>query len=198
MAWVDHDPRAGWTRTFFFSFLEGDRSLLLLSVVLGFLFFGIIGCIGGPRILTEERMRSRARLISAQQGKKHHRSISTTKAMSQLKVEQGIIPITPSMSSHAFTITCLDGEKYSIRWWQFALTGAYAFTDIKAQAQTIPWLIANLANPPTGKLSPFSVYVTLSRCRGRDGIRLLRDFDEAIFLKHPNEDLKEEMGWLRS
>jgi len=77
------------------------------------------------------------------------------------------------------------------------LTGAYAFTDIKAQAQTIPRLIADLANPPTEKLSPFSAYVTLSRCRGRDGIRLLRDFDEAIFLKHPNEDLKEEMGQLR-
>ena len=88
----------------------------------------------------------------------------TTKATSQLKVEQGIVPITPTTSSHAFTITCLDGKKYSIRRRQFALTGAYAFTDIKAQAQTIARLIADLANPPTGKLSPFSAYMTLSRC----------------------------------
>jgi len=60
---------------------------------------------------------------------------------SQLKVEQGVVPITPSVSSHAFTVTCqcLDGEKYSgIHRRQFALTGAYAFTDIKAQAQDDP------------------------------------------------------------
>jgi len=67
------------------------------------------------------------------------------------------------------------------------LTEAYAFTDIKAQAQIIPWLIADLANPPTRKLLLFSAYMTLSRCGGRDEIRLLRDFDKAIFLKHPNE-----------
>jgi len=51
-----------------------------------------------------------------------------------------VVPIiTPSVSSHAFTVTCLDGEKYSIRWQQYALTRAYAFTDInlKAQTQTI-------------------------------------------------------------
>ena len=30
------------------------------------------------------------------------------------------------------------------------------------------------------RLTPFSVYVALSRGRGRDNIRLLRDFDENI------------------
>ena len=36
------------------------------------------------------------------------------------------------------------------------------------------------------------VYVALSRGRGRDQIRLLRDFDEGLFTKHPSEDLRRE------
>ncbi|EPQ59432.1 hypothetical protein GLOTRDRAFT_35056, partial [Gloeophyllum trabeum ATCC 11539] len=47
--------------------------------------------------------------------------------------------------------------------------------------QTIPFLIADIAKPPTGKLSLFNSYVTLSRSHGEDNIRLLRDFDDDIF-----------------
>lgn len=80
---------------------------------------------------------------------------------------------------------------------QFALTGGYAFTDFKAQGQTITRLITDLANPPTRSLSPFSAYVTLTRCRGRNNIRLLKYFDEAVFRRHPNEDLREETDHLK-
>ena len=50
---------------FFFPFLEGDRSMLLLSVVSGFLFSGIIGCVGGPKISTEERTRRECQWMAA-------------------------------------------------------------------------------------------------------------------------------------
>ena len=41
-------------------------------------------------------------------------------------------------------------------------------------------------------VTPFSTYVALSRSRGRDSVRLLRDFDDTIFTKHPSEDLRRE------
>ena len=36
------------------------------------------------------------------------------------------------------------------------------------------------------------MYVALSRSRGRDNIRPLRDFDERLLTRHPNEPLREE------
>ena len=57
------------------------------------------------------------------------------------------------------------------------MTSGYAFTDYKAQGQTIEYVIIDIRKPPTRSLSAFSVYVALSRSRGRDTIRLLRDFD---------------------
>jgi len=41
-------------------------------------------------------------------------------------------------------------------------------------------------------VDPFAVYVALSRSRGRKTIRLLRDFDQAIFTKDPSEYLRLE------
>jgi len=53
--------------------------------------------------------------------------------------------------------------------------------------------IIDIGKPPTGTLSPFSAYVVLSRSRGRDTIRLLRDFDDNLFQNHPSEVLRREM-----
>jgi hypothetical protein len=36
------------------------------------------------------------------------------------------------------------------------------------------------------------MYVGLSRSRGRETIRLLRDFDDNLFIRHPSEDLRIE------
>ncbi|KAJ6518284.1 hypothetical protein C8R47DRAFT_1031670 [Mycena vitilis] len=66
---------------------------------------------------------------------------------------------------------------------QFPLTAAYAFTDYRSQGQTIPYVIADIATPPHSSLSLFNLYVALSRSSGRETIRLLRDFDDATFLK---------------
>jgi ATP-dependent exoDNAse (exonuclease V) alpha subunit len=57
------------------------------------------------------------------------------------------------------------------------MTAGYAFTDYKSQGQTIEYVIIDIGKPPTGTLSPFSVYAALSRSRGRESIRLPRDFE---------------------
>jgi ATP-dependent exoDNAse (exonuclease V) alpha subunit len=111
-------------------------------------------------------------------------------------VPDGHIPITPS--SITFGIVLNDGTKISISRSQYALTGGYAFTDIKAQGQTMGTVLIDLRDTPTGKISPFSAYVALSRSRGRDTIRLLSDFDDKLFKTHPNADLAIEMQRLES
>ncbi|KAJ7770381.1 hypothetical protein B0H14DRAFT_2383013, partial [Mycena olivaceomarginata] len=47
---------------------------------------------------------------------------------------------------------------------------AYAFTDYRSQGQTIPYVLVDIASPPTGKLSLFNLYVALSRSSGRETI----------------------------
>jgi hypothetical protein len=61
-----------------------------------------------------------------------------------------------------------------------------------SQGQTIESVIVDLAKPPSGSLTGFNTYVTLSRSRGRETIRLLRDFNEKLFTVHPNEQLQRE------
>jgi ATP-dependent exoDNAse (exonuclease V) alpha subunit len=95
---------------------------------------------------------------------------------------------------YRYDISCkLGGKKgNTIERIQFPLTPAYAFTDFKAQGQTIESVIVDLAKPPSGGLTGFNAYVALSRSRGRETIRLLRDFDEKLFTVHPNEQLRRE------
>jgi ATP-dependent exoDNAse (exonuclease V) alpha subunit len=81
---------------------------------------------------------------------------------------------------------------------QFTLTPAYAFTDFKAQGQTIESVIIDLAKPPLGKIDGFNSYVALSRGHGRDTIRLLHDFDEKLFTVHLNEHLRQEDAQLET
>jgi len=85
----------------------------------------------------------------------------------------GVIPLTPSLAN--FSIKDRTGKSFKIVRRQYAMTAGYAFTDYKSQGQT------------------FSVYVALSRSRGRDTIRLLRDFDVNLFQNHPSEALRTEM-----
>jgi len=75
---------------------------------------------------------------------------------------------------------------------QLPLTPAYAFTDYRSQGQTIDNAIIDIGTPPSGELTPFSLYVALSRGHGRDNIRLLQDFDEKLLTSHPNEYLRVE------
>lgn len=108
-----------------------------------------------------------------------------------INIPEGQIPITPCADK--FSVKMPDGSTISIGRRQYAMTGGYAFTDIKSQGQTIEELVVDLRCPPRGKISPFSAYVALSRSRGRETIRLLSDFDDQLFKTHPNADLEAEM-----
>ena len=103
----------------------------------------------------------------------------------------GIIPLTPSKAP--FTVSTRLNRKFKITRCQYPMTAGYAFTDYKSQGQTIEYVIIDIGRTPTGSLSPFSVYVSLSRSRGHDTIRLLRDFDPNLFQNHPSESLRYNM-----
>ncbi|KAJ3879105.1 hypothetical protein F5051DRAFT_427618, partial [Lentinula edodes] len=90
---------------------------------------------------------------------------------------QGLLPIVPQETKFSAAVNA---------------TG-YAFTDLKSQGQTIEYVIVDLASPNYGsKLNAFGAYVSLSRSRGRDTIRILRGFDESIFVTHPSPVLEAE------
>ena len=102
----------------------------------------------------------------------------------------GLIPIFPSEVK--FTIHDGKNTKLQINRRQFPLVGGYAFTDHKAQGQTIENVIVDIGPTKRFSVDAFAAYVALSRSRGRESIRLLRDFDDKIFTKHPSEHLRAE------
>jgi ATP-dependent exoDNAse (exonuclease V) alpha subunit len=101
---------------------------------------------------------------------------------------EGLIPMFPDLGS--FTIHMSTRTKVQQR--QFALTLAYAFTDFKSQGQMIECVIVDLGKTSSFRLDPFHAYVSLSRSRGRETIRLLRDFDHKLLTHHPSDDLQKE------
>ncbi|KAF9516082.1 hypothetical protein BS47DRAFT_1293097 [Hydnum rufescens UP504] len=74
---------------------------------------------------------------------------------------------------------------------------AYSFTDYHAQGQTIPYVLVDLAQPPTRQLTAFNAYVALSRSSGKDTICLIRDFDDTLFTTPACEILEAEDTRLR-
>jgi ATP-dependent exoDNAse (exonuclease V) alpha subunit len=115
--------------------------------------------------------------------------MSRTKAVQLEGLEKDVLPLVPL--ERTFSIVHGKGLK-TIRRRQLPVTPAYSFTDYRSQGQTISHSIIDIATPPSGGLTPFNVYVALSRGRGRDNIRLLRDFDEKLLMSHPCEYLRVE------
>ncbi|KAF8332858.1 uncharacterized protein EI90DRAFT_2918034 [Cantharellus anzutake] len=72
------------------------------------------------------------------------------------------------------------------------MDSVYAFMDYCAQGQTIDYLWADIRTPLKGSLTPFNVYVTLSRAQGRSNVRLLQDFKDSLFMTTPCEVLEQE------
>ena len=112
-----------------------------------------------------------------------------TKAATLDGLEQGILPLVPL--ERTFKIIH-RGREQTVTCRQLPLTTSYAFTDYRSQGQTIPAVLVDIGTPPTGQLTPFNIYVALSRSRGREAIRLLQDFDERLLTTHPNEYLRME------
>lgn len=115
--------------------------------------------------------------------------LSRTRAAALPGLEEGVLPIQRISTRTQIRVR---GKSRTVTRTQFPITGAYAFTDYRAQGQTIPCVVVDIASPPTSGLSLFNLYVALSRSSGRDTIRLLRDFDDSTFLQGHVPELLEE------
>jgi hypothetical protein len=113
-----------------------------------------------------------------------------TRASKLKGLDEGVIPIVPM--ARTFTIKDSAGTKKTVTRCQMPITGAYGFTDFRAQGQTLDYAMIDIGKPPSGQLTAFNVYVALSRGRGRENIRLLRDFEDKLFTEHPSEHLRIE------
>lgn len=84
-------------------------------------------------------------------------------------LQEGVIPITPVYQYYKVQVKNAQGKYITKTIWrlQYAMTGAYSFTDYQSQGQTMPVLIVDIAPPPTGgALNIFNTYVALSRSSG--------------------------------
>ena len=104
-------------------------------------------------------------------------------------LSQNVISIAPVKKT--FVIN-QNGMKVSVTRSQLPLTLAYAFTDYRSQGQMLQPVLVDIVPPPYGCLTPFNIYVALSRGTGRDNIRLIRDFDHTFLQQHPSEYLRLE------
>ncbi|CEL62289.1 DNA repair and recombination protein pif1, mitochondrial OS=Schizosaccharomyces pombe (strain 972 / ATCC 24843) GN=pif1 PE=1 SV=1 [Rhizoctonia solani AG-1 IB] len=125
--------------------------------------------------------------------------LDRTRALELPGLQKGVVPIVPATKSYRISIPVLQptGEvkviSRTVRRQQLPITPAYAFTDYRSQGQTIPAAIVDIATPPTGSgLTLANIYVALSRSSGSDSIRILREFDESIFMKPVDYDLVKE------
>ena len=121
--------------------------------------------------------------------------LDRTKACALPGLEEGVLPVEPVTTSTTIQLV-KRGKTFQRTVWrkQFPITAAYGFTDYRSQGQTIPTVIVDIKkHPPPGQLTLFSLYVALSRSRGRDTIRILRDFDVQLLMqKHDGDLLKED------
>ena len=115
--------------------------------------------------------------------------LSRTRAAALPDLEEGVIPIARISTKTQIRV---NGKTRTVTRTQFPITAAYSFTDYRAQGQTIPYVVVDIASPPTSGLSLFNLYVALSRSSGRNTIRLLRDFDDETFLQAHVPELLEE------
>lgn len=104
--------------------------------------------------------------------------------------DDGLIPIFPTQRTFNITYKGVTNTKVTRR--QFSVDAAYAFTIHKGQGQTVPYVIVDIGATKRFPVDAFAAYVALSRSRGRETIRLLRDFDNKIFTQHPSEELRIE------
>ena len=121
--------------------------------------------------------------------------LSKTRTSKLPNLEERVVPIEPIKMTYRIRIPC-EGNKViqrTIQRRQFAITGAYSFTDYRSQGQTISYVLVDIGPPPSGTLSLFNRYVPLLRSSGHMTIRLLRDFDDEMLLaKHDTQLLMED------
>jgi len=134
-------------------------------------------------VCAKEKIGGRARL-SGEGCIGEQAETGKTKVPSLPGLAQGVIPLT------SLERTVVEGnEKKYVTRKQVPLT-LHTRSQIIAQGQTIDKAIIDIESPPSGRITPINIYVTLSRCRGRSSVRLLRDFDEKLVTTHPSEFLR--------
>jgi hypothetical protein len=90
--------------------------------------------------------------------------LERTRAAKLPSLEENVIPLEPAIMKHSITIE--RGKEKFHRWviqCQYPITLGYAFTDYRAQGQTIPKVIMDIMAPPGNQqLTLFNIYVALS------------------------------------
>ena len=101
--------------------------------------------------------------------------LQRTRASQLEGLEENVIPVEVATQSFRIQVRIAGGKLMTrtVSRHQYPMTAAYGFTDYRSQGQTIPYVIIDIATPPTGSLSLFNLYVALSRSSGRTTIRLL-------------------------
>ncbi|KAG8746743.1 hypothetical protein FRC10_003726 [Ceratobasidium sp. 414] len=98
-------------------------------------------------------------------------------------------PIVPASKGFKITMDIrarngrVERVPKTVRRSQFPITPAYAFTDYRAQGQTIESVIVNITAPPDGG------QLSLANFSGRETIRILRDFSEKLLAQPLDPDL---------
>ena len=120
--------------------------------------------------------------------------MARTRATQLEGLDEGVIPVQVATCNFQIKVQQVGGKyvKRSVCRCQFLMTLAYAFTDYRSQGQTIPFVMVDIATPPTGGLSLFNLYMALSRSSGRSTIRLLQDFDNTTFMQSHSASLLQE------
>ena len=104
---------------------------------------------------------------------------------------EGEIPLFPA--EYMFKINTSAIQKVLVNRRQYNLTGGYAFTLYKTQGQTLESVVVDIRRPPPPvNLDSFGAYVAASRSKGRETIRFLGDFNDALFTSHSPDDLRQE------
>ncbi|PSS32096.1 hypothetical protein PHLCEN_2v2137 [Hermanssonia centrifuga] len=120
--------------------------------------------------------------------------MAKTRASQLAGLDACVIPVEPATSTMQIKLQthAKKAVQRTVHRRQFPITSAYAFTDYRAQGQTLPYVVVDIATPPSGGLNLFNLYVALSRSTGRDSIRLLRDFDPGMFMQSHEPELALE------
>lgn len=109
-----------------------------------------------------------------------------------------MIPIEPIVCSFDIR-TKVKGKLTTkrVQRRQLPVSSTYAFTDYRAQGRTIPYVLVDLARPPSDRLSQFNLHVALSEISGRDTITPLWGFDDEFFLQPYKSPILEEKDRLK-
>ena len=86
------------------------------------------------------------------------------------RLERGIVLVAPL--TRTFVVVTTNGKRTLSSRYNCPHTCIRAFTDYRAQTQTIEYCVVDIGTPPSG---PCDAWVG---SQGRDKIRLSRDFDE--------------------